>query len=98
MATKGMWRGERASPLCAPQHSLQGQGWVSSLLPWGQGSQQEWVLLAPTPPLFLLSPIDGDLRGGICCSCLLLPDEFCSSLGPSGHSVGAAFGVGVGWG
>lgn len=35
---------------------------------------------------------------GACCSCLLLLDKFCSSLEPSGHSAGAAFGVGVGWG
>lgn len=50
------------------------------------------------PPFCLLSPIDGCLGGGACCSCLFLLDEFCSSLGPSGRSVGAVSGVGVAWG
>lgn len=98
LATEGMQRGESISPLGSPTFPagprLGGQppSLVSGLSA-GVGISSPY-----SPPFCLLSPIDGCLGGGTCCSCLFLLDEFCSSLGPSGRSVGAVSGVGVGWG
>lgn len=99
LATEGMWRGESISPLGSPTFPagprLGGQPpSLGSGLSAGVGISSPYF----SPPFCLLSPIDGCLGGGACCSCLFLLDEFCSSLGPSGRSVGAVSGVGVAWG
>lgn len=93
-----MWRGEKSFSPRYPPTFPAGLGLgeqtptLGAGLPVGVGNSSSHSL-----ELFAKSH-EWDLGMGTCCSYLFLLDEFCSSLGSSAHSVGAAFGVGVGWG
>lgn len=99
LATKGMQRGGKSfSPLGPPTFPA-GPRLGEQPPSLGSGLLAGVGMSSPgSPPFHLLSPLDGGLGGGACCSGVFLLDEFFSSLGPSGPSVRAAFGVGIGWG